>query len=419
LALVKPAIARAVSPRLMTSIAPFSPAAATVPASASRGERDVALWLFACAAMIFLMVVIGGVTRLTESGLSITEWQPVAGVIPPLSDADWAREFEHYKAIPQYQAIHAGMTLPEFKTIFLWEYLHRLWGRLIGVAFALPLLWFLWTRRLCRSLAPKLGLLFVLGGFQGALGWHMVESGLADRIEVSQYRLVAHLLAAVALYLAILWVALDLWRPLGSGPLPLPPGRGRGVAATLTNPSPTQWEREGPVAKQREGEGVAPVDLRRALTVLLALALVTLAAGGFVAGLRAGYIYNTFPLMNGYVVPPDYATTDPWYLNPFESLAAAQFDHRVMAEVTWLCVIGLWVRSLRLDLVPPLRKSLHAMAAFATLQLGLGIATLVLVVPLPLAVAHQAGALLLVTAILVTRHVARDRKMDGLARLAL
>jgi len=170
LALAKPAMARAVSPRLMTSIAPFSPSVSTVPESASRGERDVALWLFGCAAMIFLMVMIGGGTRLTESGLSITEWQPIAGVIPPLSDADWTREFDHYKAIPQYRAIHASMTLAEFKTIFYWEYVHRLWGRLIGVAFAVPFLWFLRTRRLAWSLAPKLAVLFVLGGLQGALG---------------------------------------------------------------------------------------------------------------------------------------------------------------------------------------------------------------------------------------------------------
>ena len=366
----------------MTSIAPFSPSVSTVPESASRGERDVALWLFGCAAMIFLMVMIGGGTRLTESGLSITEWQPIAGVIPPLSDADWTREFDHYKAIPQYRAIHASMTLAEFKTIFCWEYVHRLWGRLIGVAFAVPFLWFLWTRRLAWSLAPKLAVLFVLGGLQGALGWYMVRSGLADRIEVSQYRLVAHLLAAVALYIAILWVALDLGFPRMSG-------------------------------------HAAPPTVRRALTSLLVLALITLAAGGFVAGLRAGYLYNTFPLMNGYVVPPDYATANPWYLNPFESLAAAQFDHRVLAELTWLGAMATWLWSLRLDLPPALRNSIHVMAAIVTLQLSLGIATLVLVVPLPLAVAHQAGALLLVTAILVPRHAARDRKIDGSPRPAL
>lgn len=167
------------------------------------------------------------------------------------------------------------------------------------------------------------------------------------------------------------------------------------------------------------GEDDAPANLRRALIALFVLALITLAAGGFVAGLRAGYVYNTFPLMNGYVIPPDYATTAPWYLNPFESLAAAQFDHRVLAEVTWLSAIGLWLWSLRLDLARETRAALHAIAAAATLQLGLGIGTLLLVVPVPLAVAHQAGALLLVTAILVARHAAGRRQMDGPALTAL
>ena len=376
----------------MTSLAPSS-LVEPAPDAATRGDRGIALWLFGCAAMIFLMVVIGGLTRVTESGLSITEWQPISGVIPPLSTADWAQEFNHYKAIPQYPAIHAGMTLSEFKTIFFWEYLHRLWGRLIGLAFGVPFLWFLASRRLSWALAPKLAVLFVLGGLQGALGWYMVESGLADRIEVSQYRLVAHLLAAVALYLAIVWVALDLWRH----PLTLPSPQGDGRV---------------------RGEG-APETIRRALTALLALALVTLAAGGFVAGLRAGYIYNTFPLMNGYVIPPDYVTTTPWYLNPFESLAAAQFDHRVLAELTWLSAIGIWLWSRRRDLAYGLRLALHALATVATLQLGLGIATLLLVVPIPLAVAHQAGALLLVTTILVARHAAGRGKMDALSPAAL
>jgi cytochrome c oxidase assembly protein subunit 15 len=395
----------------MTSIAPSS-SFATQRASGAHGQRGVALWLFGCAAMIFLMVVIGGITRLTESGLSITEWQPISGVIPPLSEADWAREFDHYKAIPQYHAIHAGMTLAEFKSIFFWEYLHRLWGRLIGVAFAVPFLWFLATRRLSWALAPKLALLFLLGGLQGALGWYMVESGLADRIEVSQYRLVAHLLAAVALYLAILWVALDLWRrPLTlseprSESLPLPL-RGR----EADHPSPA-------LGREREGEG-APESLRHALTALLVLALITLAAGGFVAGLRAGYIYNTFPLMNGYVIPSDYVTTSSWYLVPFESAAAAQFDHRLLAELSWISAMGLWLWSRRLDLAPGLRVVLRALAAVATLQLALGIATLLLVVPLPLAVAHQAGALLLVTAALVARHAARRPQMDRLALAAV
>ena len=330
------------------------------------------------------MVVIGGITRLTESGLSITEWKPVSGAIPPLSEAEWSREFDHYKAIPQYRAIHAEMTLSEFKTIFFWEYVHRLWGRLIGVAFAVPFLWFLWKRALPRSLAPKLAVIFVLGGLQGALGWFMVESGLAGRIEVSQYRLVAHLGAALILYLAILWVALDLLAPQ--------PGIG---------------------SSRR---------LRHAASGLLGLAFLTVLAGGFVAGLRAGLLYNTFPLMNGEMMPPDYAAIAPWYLNPFENPVAAQFHHRLLAELTWLFAVGLWWASRRLGLPRGLRRAFDALAFVATLQLALGIATLLLVVPIPLAAAHQAGAVALLTAILVVRHGLRRPaapELDAKARPAL
>lgn len=351
------------------TVLPLSSGLRAATPAAAAADRAIALWLLACCAMIFLMVVIGGVTRLTESGLSITEWKPVAGVIPPLTERDWTAEFERYRQIPQYRAIHPDMTLAEFKTIFFWEYLHRLWGRLIGVVFAAPFLWFLWKRQISRALAPKLAGLFLLGGLQGALGWYMVKSGLADRIEVSQYRLVAHLVAAVAIYLAALWVALDLLAP-------------------------------------REG-GSAVVG--RWLTLLLGLAALTLIAGGFVAGLRAGYVYNSFPLMNGYVIPPDYGAGLPWYRAPFESLAAAQLDHRVLAELTWLAAGTLWLWSLRLGLTPRLRAALHVLAAVATLQAALGVATLLLVVPIPLAAAHQAGAILLLTSLLVARHAARQR----------
>lgn len=358
----------------MTALSPPSSALAAAAPAPSSADRPIALWLIACAAMIFLMVMIGGITRLTESGLSITEWQPVSGIVPPLTHAQWFAEFERYQAIPQYAALHPGMTLGEFKLIFFWEYLHRLWGRLIGVAFAAPFLYFLWKRRISKALAPKLAGLFVLGFLQGALGWYMVESGLSARIEVSQYRLVAHLGAAVLLYLAILWVTLGLLFPAPEG-----------------------------------GDDRRLKRLRRGLQGLFALALVTLLAGGFVAGLRAGYVYNTFPLMNGALIPPDYATVAPWYLNPFESLAAAQFDHRVLAELTWLGAMALWLWSLRLDLGSRLRGALHGLAGMATIQAALGIATLLLVVPLPLAVAHQAGAILLLTALLAALHGARAR----------
>jgi heme a synthase len=340
-------------------------------------ERSIAAWLFVCCAMILLMVVIGGVTRLTESGLSITEWQPVSGVLPPLSEAQWATQFDKYKAIPQYRAIHAGMTLAEFKHIFFWEYLHRLWGRLIGVVFAVPLLFFVLRRRIARRLVPQLAGLFVLGGLQGVLGWYMVKSGLAQRIEVSQYRLAAHLLAAVLIYGAMLWVALGLIWP----------------RAELTR-DPRQ------------------AILRRGVTAVFLLVLLTLTAGAFVAGLRAGYIYNTFPLMEGRFTPIEYWQLAPWYLNWFENIPAVQFDHRLLAETTWIAIAALWLYGWRIDLAPRARAALHVLFAVATLQASLGIATLLFVVPLPLAVTHQAGALLLVTAALVARHSLRRPRMD-------
>jgi cytochrome c oxidase assembly protein subunit 15 len=360
---------------------------AAIPAAAPRraaAERPIAYWLLACCALIFLMVVIGGITRLTESGLSITEWQPVTGVVPPLTDGQWQAEFDKYKAIPQYRAIHPDMTLPAFKRIFFWEYLHRLWGRLIGVAFAAPFLYFLARGRISRRLAPRLAGLFVLGGLQGALGWYMVASGLSERIEVSQYRLAAHLVAAVLIYAAMLWVALDLL-----------------------------WPHAAPAPDRRQ------VLLRHGAGVVLGLVFLTLIAGAFVAGLRAGYIDNTFPLMEGSFVPPGYAPLAPSWRSLFEDATTAQFDHRLLAELTWAAIMALWLYARRIDLPVRARAGLHALATLATLQAALGIATLLLVVPLPLAVAHQAGALLLVTAAVVARHALRSRRVDAVAPQAL
>ena len=352
---------------VLPALALTQPRSAAVPPA----DRAIAVWLIACCAMIFAMVLIGGITRLTESGLSITEWQPVTGVVPPLTHAQWIGEFDRYKAIPQYEAIHPEMTLAQFKGIFFWEYLHRLWGRLIGVVFAVPFLYFLLRGRISRGLAPKLAGLFVLGGLQGALGWYMVESGLVHRIEVSQYRLAAHLSLAVAIYAAMLWVALDLL-------VPRPAAAGRGA-----------------------------LRLRQGASLVFGLVFLTMIAGAFVAGLRAGYIYNTFPLMGGRFAPGEYAHLTPFVRNWFENPAAAQFDHRLLAETTWLIIAGLWAVSLRVALAPRARWALHALFAMATVQASLGIATLLLVVPLPLAVTHQAGAVLLLTAALVARHTLR------------
>jgi cytochrome c oxidase assembly protein subunit 15 len=343
-----------------------------IPHPAQRSERAIAGWLLLCCGMIFAMVVIGGITRLTLSGLSITEWQPVTGIVPPLSHAEWLAEFEKYQQIPQYKLLNHGMSLEEFKSIYLWEYVHRLWGRLIGIVYALPLLYFLIRRRIPRRLAWPLAGIFLLGFAQGVLGWYMVKSGLADRISVSQYRLVAHLVLALAIYALTLWIALGI----------------------LQNPSPEEEESVG-------------AGWRRAAEALIGLVALTIAAGGFVAGLHAGLIYNTFPLMAGRFVPPGYAQLQPWLLNWFENVAAVQFNHRLLAMVTAASVVLLWLAARRAALPRRPRLALAALLAAVLLQFALGVATLLLVVPVPLGALHQAGAVLLLTAAIVFRHALR------------
>ena len=359
-------------------------ALATPAASRAASDRAIGIWLIACCALIFLMVLIGGITRLTESGLSITEWKPVEGVLPPLSPAAWQDAFSEYKAIPQYQAIHADMNLDQFKQIYFWEYLHRLWGRLIGFAFLLPFLWFVIRGQVSRRLVAPLAGLFVLGGLQGALGWWMVESGLEARIEVSQYRLAAHLAMAVVIYLAMMWVALGLLFPKPSFP-------------RKRESSPGALDPRFRGGDEKQGHGA----LTTAASLILLLVFTTLVAGAFVAGTRAGYLDNTFPLMEGRFVPPDYWHLTPLWRNWFENLTSVQFDHRVLAETTWFVIAGLWLASFRAALTPAQRWALHALFFFASLQLALGITTLLTVVWLPVAAAHQAGALCLLSAALV------------------
>jgi heme a synthase len=368
-------------PALSESFAATRPA---VPASA----RPVAIWLFACCAMIFAMVVLGGITRLTLSGVSITEWQPVSGIIPPLSHAAWMAEFDRYKEIPQYRLLNYGMSLAQFKYIFLWEYAHRLWGRLIGFAYAVPLVYFLLRRQVPRPLALPLCGIFLLGAAQGALGWYMVESGLVDRVEVSQYRLVAHLALALAIYSMTLWIALGLLEsPSPACPHPNPPPlAGEGV---------------------RRASGGRVGAWRRAGEALIALVALTICAGGFTAGLNAGLTYNTFPLMDGQLVPAGYARLQPFWHNWFENIAAVQFDHRLLAETTAAAVLLLWLAGRRAALPRATRLALHALLAAALLQFALGVSTLLLVVPVPFAAAHQAGAVLLLTAVIAFRHTLR------------
>jgi cytochrome c oxidase assembly protein subunit 15 len=333
--------------------------------------------------MIFLMVVIGGLTRLTLSGLSITEWEPVSGVVPPLSGADWTAEFAKYQQIPQYKLINAGMTLAQFKTIFWWEYTHRLWGRLIGFVYLLPFLYFLIRRQIPRRLVAPLAGIFALGAAQGALGWYMVESGLAQRVEVSQYRLTAHLVLALAIYAATLWTALGLLKP---GP-----------------------RASRPHLPERAGETPAvQVWPRRAAEAILCLVAVTIVAGGFTAGLNAGLVYNTFPLMGGSFVPGEYADLTPFVRNWFENVAAVQFDHRILAMTTAASVVAFWLFARRAAWPRPARIAAHALLGAVALQFSLGLSTLLLVVPIPLAAAHQAGAVLLLTAAIVLRHTLRS-----------
>ena len=333
-------------------------------------ERQVAAWLLVCCAMVFAMVVVGGVTRLTHSGLSIVEWQPIVGTLPPLSVEQWNDTFLKYQQTPEFRKVNHGMSLDEFKGIFWWEYFHRLLGRLIGVVFLLPLVYFAVARKIDKRLVPRLAVIFVLGGLQGALGWYMVKSGLVDDPRVSQYRLTAHLGLAFLIYAAMLWVALDLWR-----------GRGRTREAAR-----------------------APVGLRNFARWLSLLIFLMALSGGFVAGIRAGSAYNTFPLMNGNWVPPEIFMLDPWYLNFFNNMATVQFYHRLFACVLAVLMPAFWWLARKAQLAGRAMPLTHLMLATLAVQISLGIATLLLVVPVGLAAAHQGGAVLLFTLSLMVTH---------------
>ncbi len=333
-------------------------------AGSRTSRRLVGIWLLVVCAMILVMVVLGGVTRLTGSGLSIMEWAPVTGALPPLNDADWRKLFALYKTIPQYHLLHEGMGLAGFKGLFWLEWVHRLWGRLIGVVFLIPLVALAVTGRIDRRLVPRLVVIFLLGGLQGAVGWFMVASGFfPDSVAVEPARLVVHLVLALALYAAILWTALTLLRPplVGAGSRVL-----RGLA----------W----------------------ALALVLALTIV---AGGFTAGTHAGLAYNTFPLMDGQLVPPGYARLDPFALNLIANIAAVQFDHRVLATLTAALALGVAWAALAHTAAKRVRVAALVALGFIALQYALGVATLLFVVPIPLAAAHQANAVLALTATIV------------------
>lgn len=320
------------------------------------GAGAVRVWLLAVAALIFLMVSLGGATRLTGSGLSITEWQPIMGAVPPLSDAAWQEVFEKYKQIPQYEHVNRGMSLAAFKLIYWWEWTHRFLGRLIGVVFLVPFLYFLAIGQLTRPLMWRLGAIFALGGLQGFIGWYMVASGLADRISVSQYRLALHMTLAIAIFGAVLWVALSLGRT-----------RARSSGAR-------PWH-----------------GLETAAAGIAGLILLQIAAGAFVAGLKAGAGWNTWPLMDGALVPHGLAAMSPWWANLFENALTVQFNHRLLAYIITAAVLWhLW--SLRGASDRAARTSAIVLAGAVLAQAALGIWTLLAHVAIPLALLHQAGA---------------------------
>ncbi|MDP6404319.1 MAG: COX15/CtaA family protein [Alphaproteobacteria bacterium] len=341
--------------------------------SSSRTEsRQIAIWLLICCAVVFAMVVLGGLTRLTHSGLSMVDWKPLTGWLPPLSSEAWQLEFENYQRFPEYQKLNQGMTLAEFKSIFWFEFSHRLLGRGIGVLFFVPFLYFLLSRKIDRGLLPKLLFMFVLGGLQGVLGWWMVKSGLLERPDVSHYRLTAHLGLAVLIFGYMLSVAVTLLVP----------------KAVI-------------VDDRLRGLG-------RFGLVMTLVVFVVILSGGLVAGLDAGFAYNTFPLMDGRLVPEGLFDHAPWYINPLENLITIQFDHRWLAVATLLAVVALWQHALRRGVTGSLRTAFHLVLVVAAIQVGLGIATLVLVVPVALAALHQAGALLLFSVIVIAAQLTRQ-----------
>jgi cytochrome c oxidase assembly protein subunit 15 len=330
----------------------------------------VIAWIYTLALMTAAMVLIGGLTRLTEAGLSIVVWQPITGAIPPLSDAAWDEAFRQYQQYPEYQILNYGMTLGEFKRIFWTEYVHRLWGRLIGIAFLIPFIVFgvqgAFRGTVGRTLLTRLFGVFALGGLQAGIGWYMVSSGLNDRPGVSAYRLALHLSVGLLIFLALLTIALSLAR----------------------RPAPHFDEIKTARLLYRWGGR------------LLGLAFVTVIAGAFVAGNDAGLTYNTFPLMDGRLIPDGYWLLEPAWRNFFENVAAVQFNHRVLGLVTGASAIALWLIARRAPQTRKARIALYHVGGMGLVQPALGITTLLTVVPVSLALAHQAGAIALLASIL-------------------
>lgn len=324
-------------------------------------ERQIGGWLLVCCAVLFSLIVLGGVTRLTGSGLSITDWRPVTGVLPPFTEQAWQHEFDLYRASPEYQKVNRGMSMADFKVIYGYEYAHRLLARMLGLVFAIPLAWFWFRGKIPPRLRwPLVGLLG-LGMLQGYMGWFMVASGLVDIPRVSPYRLAAHLSLAMIIYVVMFWLALGLLRP--------------------------RVER-------------APAHIRRGLQPLLVVLAITIVSGAFVAGLKAGFVYNTFPLMAGQWVPDGLLHLEPAWRNWFENPAMVQFTHRLLGLGSFALVLFLWARALRMPLSPAQRLAFHGLGVAALLQVTLGIKTLLMYVPVSLGAAHQGGAVVLLSMVL-------------------
>ena len=342
--------------------------------SINTNHKHIAIWLLVCCATIFAMIILGGVTRLTGSGLSMVQWEPIMGILPPLNQAEWEETFLLYQQFPEYQLKNFAMSLGEFKSIFWFEYGHRLLGRSIGIIFLLPFLFFLVKGKIDKVLTPKLITMFVLGGLQGLMGWYMVKSGLVNDPHVSQYRLTAHLALAIVIYAYMFWVALDLLYP--------------------------SVDDKAKSSNRKLGQ------LSLIITMII---FITALSGGFVAGTRAGFAFNTFPLMDGRLIPVGLFELSPAWRNFFENIVTVQFNHRVLATLLFLIIPAFYWIARKSQQESHINTGLHLLLAALALQLTLGITTLLLVVPVALAAAHQAGAVILLTASIFVSHQLRGR----------
>ena len=335
--------------------------------------------MLAVAFLVFLMILVGGATRLTDSGLSITEWKPILGAIPPLSETDWHLAFEKYKQIPEYELVNKNISLEGFKAIFWWEWGHRFLGRFIGIAFALPFFYFLATGAVRGGLAARLFGILVLGGLQGAIGWYMVMSGLVDRVDVSQYRLALHLVVAFVILGLLIWMALGLLTPLGAF----------GHRHTMTGASCVAG-------------------------LLVGLILLQVVLGAFVAGTKAGLAYNTWPRMNGEWIPSDMASLSPWYRNLFEDIATVQFNHRLVAYVlAVLALLNFWIAALQRYRTRAILLSATLLMLAVGAQVALGISTVLHAVPINLGIAHQAVGAIVFAVAVYHWHVTRNARATG------